>query len=44
MKKIAHDKPGELGTDITRDYVYTERDGVKRFAEDFLADLTAETS
>lgn len=29
---------GDLGTDTSRDYVYTERDGVKRFAEDFLAD------
>lgn len=36
MKKIAQDKPGELGTDTSRDYVYTEWDGVKRFAEDFL--------
>jgi menaquinone-dependent protoporphyrinogen oxidase len=36
MKKIAGDKPGELGTDTSRDYVYTEWDGVKRFAEDFL--------
>jgi len=41
MKKIAHDKPGHLGTDTSRDYVYTEWDGVKHFAEDFLADLAA---
>jgi menaquinone-dependent protoporphyrinogen oxidase len=39
MKKIAGDKPGELGTDTSRDYVYTEWDGVKRFAEDFLDDV-----
>ncbi|HEY8700221.1 MAG TPA: flavodoxin domain-containing protein [Arthrobacter sp.] len=35
MKKIASDK-GTLDTDTSRDYVYTEWDGVKRFAEDFL--------
>ncbi len=35
MQRIAHDKG--LGTDTSRDYVYTEWDGVKRFAEDFLA-------
>jgi menaquinone-dependent protoporphyrinogen oxidase len=28
MKKIARDKPGQLGTDPSRDYVYTEWDGV----------------
>lgn len=39
MKKIAGDKPGNLGTDLSRDYVYTEWDGVKRFAEDFAAGL-----
>ena len=39
MKKIAQDKPGHLETDTSRDYVYTEWDGVKHFAEDFLADL-----
>jgi menaquinone-dependent protoporphyrinogen oxidase len=44
MKKIARDKPGHLGTDTSRDYVYTEWDGVKQFAEDFLADLAAEAS
>lgn len=38
MKKIARDK-GDLGTDTSRDYVYTEWDGVKRFVEDFLAGL-----
>lgn len=36
MRKIARDKPGDLGTDTSRDYVYTEWDGVRRFAEDFL--------
>ena len=39
MKKIAADKPGNLGTDTSRDYVYTEWDGVRSFTEDFLADL-----
>ena len=38
MKKIAKDK-GSLDTDTTRDYVYTEWDGVRRFTEDFLARL-----
>ena len=39
MKKIAADKPGDLGTDTSRDYVYTEWDGVRRFTEAFLAQL-----
>lgn len=39
MKKIARDKPGDLGTDLSRDYVYTEWDGVTRFAECFAVDL-----
>jgi menaquinone-dependent protoporphyrinogen oxidase len=38
MKKIASDK-GTLDTDTSQDYVYTEWDGVKRFAEDFLKRL-----
>jgi len=42
MKKIAQDKPGHLGTDTSRDYVYTEWDGVKRFAETFVTDLPPE--
>jgi menaquinone-dependent protoporphyrinogen oxidase len=42
MKKIATDKPGHLGTDTSRDYVYTEWDGVRRFAEDFLTYLAPE--
>lgn len=41
MKKIAGDKPGNLGIDTSRDYVYTEWDDVKRFAEDFLRDRSA---
>ena len=39
MKKVAGDKPGNLGTDTSRDYVYTEWDGVRRFTEAFLAQL-----
>lgn len=39
MRKIAREKPGELGVDVSRDYVYTEWDGVKRFAEHFAADV-----
>jgi menaquinone-dependent protoporphyrinogen oxidase len=35
MHKIVGDKPGDLGLDISRDYVYTEWDAVKRFAEHF---------
>ena len=44
MKKIAQDKPGQLGTDTSRDYVYTEWDGVRRFIEDVLTYVTAEQS
>ncbi|MCX6497802.1 MAG: flavodoxin domain-containing protein [Arthrobacter sp.] len=36
MKKIVSSK-GSPDTDMSRDYVYTEWDGVRRFAEDFLA-------
>ena len=43
MKKIAAGKPGNLGTDTSRDYVYTEWDGVRSFTEDFLADLAPRT-
>jgi menaquinone-dependent protoporphyrinogen oxidase len=39
MKKIAGDKPGHLGLDTSRDYVYTEWDAVKRFAEQFAGRL-----
>lgn len=35
MRKIVRDKGGK-DLDLTRDYVYTEWDGVKKFAEDFL--------
>ena len=43
MKRIARGKPGDLGTDTSHDYVYTEWDGVKRFAEDFLDGLPPDT-
>ena len=39
MKKIAGDKPGHLGLDTSRDYVYTDWDAVQRFAEHFAAGL-----
>jgi menaquinone-dependent protoporphyrinogen oxidase len=39
MKSIAGHMPGQLGTDISRDYVYTEWDGVERFTEHFLHEL-----
>ena len=39
MKKIAGEKPGQLGTDTSRDYVYTEWDAVRRFAEHFADQL-----
>lgn len=39
MKRIVRDKPGDIGTDLSRDYVYTEWDGVKLFAEHFAQDL-----
>src|SRR5215203_3524994 len=38
MKKIARDK-GNPDTDTSRDYVYTEWDGVKHFVEEFLETL-----
>ena len=40
MKKITKDK-GSPDLDTTRDYVYTEWDGVQRFTEDFLAGLAS---
>lgn len=40
MKKIVRDK-GSTDLDTSRDYVYTEWDGVKRFTEDFLAGIPA---
>ena len=39
MKRIAKDKPGHLGVDTSRDYVYTEWDAVKTFAEHFAEKL-----
>jgi menaquinone-dependent protoporphyrinogen oxidase len=44
MKKIAQDKPGHLGVDLSRDYVYTEWDAVQRFAEHFADQLQAPPS
>ena len=41
MKKIARDK-GSPDTDTSRDYVYTDWNGVKRFAEEFLDTLVPE--
>lgn len=41
MRRIAQQKPGELGVDTRRDYVYTEWDGVRRFVDDFAAGLPA---
>jgi menaquinone-dependent protoporphyrinogen oxidase len=41
MKKIVEGKPGNLGTDTSRDYVYTEWDGVRRFTEDFLEEVVS---
>ena len=41
MKRIARDK-GSSDTDTSRDYVYTDWDGVKRFAEEFLETLIRE--
>lgn len=37
MKKIMQGQAGD--TDVSRDYVYTEWDGVRAFAEDFARDL-----
>jgi menaquinone-dependent protoporphyrinogen oxidase len=43
MKKIARDK-GNPDTDTSRDYVYTEWDGVKHFVEEFLETLLPEAA
>jgi len=43
MKKIARDK-GNPDTDTSRDYVYTEWDGVKHFVEEFLETLVLEAA
>jgi menaquinone-dependent protoporphyrinogen oxidase len=44
LKTIARDKPGNLGLDLSRDYVYTEWDAVKRFAEHFTDPLEAHSA
>jgi menaquinone-dependent protoporphyrinogen oxidase len=41
MKRIVRDKPG-MSTDTSRDYVYTDWDQIKRFAEDFAERLVPE--
>ena len=41
MKKIVRDK-GNPDTDTSRDYVYTDRDDVRHFVEEFLEGLPAE--
>jgi menaquinone-dependent protoporphyrinogen oxidase len=41
MKRIVRDKPG-MRTDTSRDYVYTDWDQVRRFAEDFVERLVPE--
>ena len=43
MKKIARDK-GNPDTDTSRDYTYTEWDGVKHFVEEFLKTLVPEAT
>jgi menaquinone-dependent protoporphyrinogen oxidase len=43
MKKIARDK-GNRDSDTSRDYVYTEWDGVKHFVEEFLETLVPEAT
>jgi menaquinone-dependent protoporphyrinogen oxidase len=43
IKKIARDK-GNPDTDTSRDYVYTEWDGVRHFVEEFLETLVPEAA
>ena len=43
MKKIVRDK-GNPDTDTSRDYIYTEWDGVKHFVEEFLETLLLEAA
>ncbi len=43
MKRIVRDKPG-MSLDTSRDYVYTDWDQVKRFAEDFVERTVPEAS
>ena len=38
MRRIARSQPGSVGTDLARDYDYTDPDAVRRFVEDFLVD------
>jgi menaquinone-dependent protoporphyrinogen oxidase len=39
MRKIVSGQPGDFGVDTSRDYVYTEWDAVRTFAEHFAARL-----
>lgn len=41
MKQIARSKPGLLGTDTKRDFVYTDWEALRRFVDDFAARLPA---
>jgi menaquinone-dependent protoporphyrinogen oxidase len=43
MKKIVGDE-GDFDTDTSREYVYTEWDGVKRFVEEFLETMIPEAA
>jgi menaquinone-dependent protoporphyrinogen oxidase len=43
MKRIVRDKPG-MSIDTSRDYVYTDWDQVKRFADDFVKRFVSEDS
>lgn len=42
MKKIVSGQPGDFGVDTSRDYIYTEWDAVKTFAEHFAQRLEHE--
>jgi menaquinone-dependent protoporphyrinogen oxidase len=42
MKKIVSGQPGDFGVDTSRDYIYTEWDAVKTFAEHFAQRLEPE--
>ncbi len=42
MKKIVKSKPGNLSTDTSRDFVYTEWDDVRQFTERFLDRLVSQ--
>jgi menaquinone-dependent protoporphyrinogen oxidase len=43
MKWIVRDKPG-MSLDTSRDYVYTDWDQVKRFAEEFVERMVPKAS